>query len=144
MLLAAHSLAGALGGYMAVKLEKRYKEKLLLYIVPVLLSLSFWIIQIDALIFVPFVVLGFLDSVLYIVLSDYINKIIPSDHRATVLSFSNLVFSIVMICIFPLLGALATYVDFKFSFLALAILVTILNFALLYVLKSNRFILKKD
>ena len=144
VLLGVHSIAGAFGGYFASKLEKRYQEKLLLYIVPLLLVVSFWLIQLDFIIFIPFVVLGFLDSLLYIVLSDYINRIIPSNERATVLSFSSFVFSIVMIIIFPILGAIATYYTFKFSFMILAIFVTVLYLALVYYLKSNKFQIRKS
>ncbi|AIO18657.1 Inner membrane transport protein YdhC [Candidatus Izimaplasma bacterium HR1] len=143
ILLAVHSLAGALGGYLASRLEKKFQEKLLLYIVPLLLVVSFWAIQVDLIVFVPFVLLGFLDSLLYIVLSDYVNRIIPSEQRATVLSFSSFAFSIVMIIIFPILGAIAKYSSYKISFLILAGLVSVLYVALLLVLRSNKFVVKK-
>ena len=144
ILLASHSVAGALGGYFAAQLEKKYQEKLLLYIVPLFIVISFWVIQVDFLIFVPFVLLGFLDSILYIVLSDYINRIVPSEQRATVISFNSLVFSIVMIFIFPLLGYIGQSTGFKFSFLILAILVSLLYLMLLYILNKTEFKLEKD
>lgn len=144
ILLAVHSLAGALGGYLAAKLEKRFQEKLLLYIVPLLLVISFWGIQVDLVVFIPFVLLGFLDSLLYIIISDYINKIIPSKERATVLSFSSFAFSIVMIIVFPILGAIATYSTFKISFLFLAILVTMLYVVLIVFLKIVNIDIKKS
>lgn len=144
LLLGLHSLAGAVGGYFAVKLEKKFKEKLLLYVVPLLLGISFWVIQIDLIVFLPFIFLGFLDSVLYIVISDYINRLIPSSERATVLSFSSLAFSVIMILIFPLLGAIATYTTFKFAFLILAIFVTVTYVVLIGYLKYTKFTIKES
>jgi len=144
VLLALHSLFAALGGYLAPKLESKYKEKLILYVVPSFLVLSFWLILIDTIVFVPFVLLGFIDSLFYVVLSDYINRIIPSEQRATVLSFNNLAFSLIMIVLFPVLGAIAQYYNFYIAFIVLAIFITISYISLLiYFVRTNVDITKK-
>ena len=144
ILLALHSIAGAIGGYFAFRLEKKYGEKLLLYIVPIFLVISFWMIQVNSFVYFPFIILGFLDSVFYITLLDYINRIVPSEERATVLSFNSLVFSIIMIIIFPVVGYLAETFSFQFSFMILAILVSIFYICLLLVLKKTNPIIKKE
>lgn len=144
ILLAGHSLAGAIGGYYAAKLEKKYQEKLLLYIVPLFMVLSFWLVQVDLIVFVPFVLLGFLDSLLFVVISDYINRIIPSENRATILSFSSFSFSVIMIVIFPIIGAIASYSTFKLSFLFLAIMLTIVYITLIIFLRFSRFKFTKN
>ncbi len=143
ILLAVHSVFGAVGGYFADKLERKFKEKLILYVVPIFIVISFWLIQIDLLVFLPFILLGLFDSVFYIVLSDYINRIVPSEQRATVLSFNSFAFSIIMILVFPLLGMVGDIVNLKFSFLILAILVTVFYISLLIYLRKSRIDISK-
>ncbi len=137
ILLALHSLFAAFGGIMAYKLEKKYRERKILYFIPLFMLISFWLVLVDEIIFVPFVLLGFFDSIFYVVLLDYINKLTPSETRATVLSFSGLAFSIVMILVFPIIGLLGDYYGLKFSFLILAIIVTIIYLFLLRVLSKD-------
>ena len=137
ILLAIHSLFAAVGGVLAYKLEKKYKERKILMFIPLLMTISFWLILIDDIIFIPFIILGFLDSIFYVVLGGYINKIIPSETRATALSFSGLMFSVVMIVIFPLIGAIGDRYNLKTSFFILAIIITLFYFFLLNILSKN-------
>lgn len=58
----------------------------------------------------------------FTIFSDYINSRIPSEYRATILSFNSLCFSLFMICVFPLFGLLAEYTGFSISFGVIAIL----------------------
>ncbi len=53
--------------------------------------------------------------------SNYINMRIPSEYRATILSFDSLSFSIFMICVFPLFGFAAEYTGFAATFAITAI-----------------------
>ena len=101
------------------------------------MTISFWLILVDNIIFVPFIMLGFLDSIFYVVLGDYINKIVPSETRATALSFGGLAFSIVMIVIFPVIGLIGDNYGLKTSFFLLAIVVTLFYLFLLRVLSKN-------
>ncbi|HWQ30940.1 MAG TPA: MFS transporter, partial [Negativicutes bacterium] len=48
-------------------------------------------------------------------MSDYINKMIPSENRATILSFSSMVFSFFMIIVFPLVGMLGDLYSLGFA-----------------------------
>lgn len=52
----------------------------------------------------------------FTIFSDYINSRIPSEHRATILSFDSLCFSIFMICVFPLFGLLTEKKGFSATF----------------------------
>jgi len=144
ILLALHSLFAAVGGITAYKLEKKFKERKILYFVPLFIVLSFWLIQIDKIIFVPFVILGFFDSVFYVVLGDYINRIIPSETRATALSFSGLSFSIGMIVIFPVIGLLGDMYGLKTGFFILAIVVSLFYLFLLTILSKNHLDIKNN
>jgi len=58
----------------------------------------------------------------YTIFSDYINTRIPSEYRATILSFDSLCFSVFMICVFPLFGFLAEHIGFSITFGIIAIL----------------------
>ncbi|MCK5761963.1 MAG: MFS transporter, partial [Candidatus Izimaplasma sp.] len=135
--LAIHSLFAAVGGFVAYKLEKKYKERKILIYLPLFMIITFWLILIDSIIFIPFIILGFFDSVFYVVLLDYMNKAIPSETRATALSFFGLTFSVVMVVIFPLMGLIGDSYGLKTSFFILAIIVTIFYIFLLRVLSKN-------
>lgn len=137
LLLGAHSAFAAIGGYYAHKLEKKYKEKKILYFVPLLIVISFWLVLIDEVIIIPFILLGFFDSIFYVVLGDYINKIIPSEIRATALSYFGMMFSLVMILIFPVIGLVGHYNGLWSGFLILAIIISLFYLFLLKVLKDN-------
>jgi MFS family permease len=54
--------------------------------------------------------------------SDYINKGIPSEYRATILSCDSLLFSLFMIGIFPLVGWIAEKMSFSVTFGMMALL----------------------
>ena len=66
-----------------------------------------------------FIMMSCIDGVLFVAFSDYINQLIPSEHRATLLSFQAMVFSLLMIVYFPLFGFVASEFGFKMSFLML-------------------------
>ena len=46
---------------------------------------------------------------------------IPSEYRATILSFDSLCFSVFMICVFPLFGFAAEYIGFTITFAITAV-----------------------
>lgn len=139
ILLGVHSIFGALGGYFAEKLERKYNERLILFLVPIFIVISFWMIQFDYIIFLPFVLLGFLDSIFYIVLGYYINKLVPSDKRATVLSFNSFGFSIIMIILFPIIGLIGHYVSLRVSFFVLSMIVLAFYILLLIMLRKLKY-----
>jgi predicted MFS family arabinose efflux permease len=137
LLLGAHSTFAAIGGYYAHRLEKRYKERKILYFVPLFIVISFWLVLIDWAIIIPFILLGFFDSIFFVVLGDYINKIVPSEIRATALSYGGLMFSLVMVMIFPLIGLISEYSDLWTGFLILTVIVSLFYVFLLKVLSGN-------
>ena len=137
LLLGAHSAFAAIGGYYAHKLEKKYKEKKILYFIPLFMVISFWLVLIDDAIIIPFILLGFFDSIFYVVLGDYINRIVPSEIRATALSYGGLMFSLVMVIIFPLIGLIAELNGLWTGYLILAIITSLFYLFLLRVLSGN-------
>ncbi|MCF7925868.1 MAG: MFS transporter [Candidatus Izimaplasma sp.] len=137
--LAGHSLCAALGGFFAVKIEKKYREQKVLKYVPLFILGMFWFMIIPSTYVIPFVLIGFFDSVFYVVMADYVNKITPSDKRATVLSLGALTFSVVMIILFPLVGLFAEQTSFFYANIALASITTIVYGILLVILNTEHF-----
>lgn len=123
IICAAGSLMEAVFSKYAYKLERLFKLKGIL--------ISTAVINLLALIGLAFaknlsVVFFMLTSVTgglsYTIFSDYINSKIPSEYRATILSFDSFCFSIFMICIFPLFGTLADKMGISITFAIMAIL----------------------
>jgi hypothetical protein len=137
LLLGAHSTLAAIGGYYAHNLEKKYKERKILYFIPLFMVISFWLVLVDEMIIIPFILLGFFDSIFYVVLGDYINRIVPSEIRATALSYGGMMFSLVMVIIFPLIGLIAQYNGLWTGYLILAVIISLFYLFLLRVLSGN-------
>lgn len=66
---------------------------------------------------VCFGMMGFANALLYPLQSASLNRLIPSNQRATILSVSSMVFSIFMIVLFPVIGLLADILKLKSIFL---------------------------
>ena len=124
IVLAASGLLSAVAGLKGHSIEQKIGEKGVLLIAPLLLILSLWGIGLSP--FAPafFILTGLIDGILYVAIQDYLNKMIPSERRATVLSFQSMTFSFFMILFFPLIGYLGDRFGLKISFIALAILGT--------------------
>ena len=83
-----------------------------------------------------------MEGLLYVAISDYINKLIPPEYRATVLSFQSMVFSFFMIIIFLIIGWIGDNYGLNHAFILIAItasmiaLVYFLNYALTRIIDS--------
>ena len=75
---------------------------------------------------------GFCNSVLYPIQSGVLNKMIPSEHRATLISINSMFFSIAMIILFPIAGSLADRFGLARIFVGLGVIL------LLFVLSLGR------
>jgi len=74
----------------------------------------------------------------FTIFSDYINSRIPSEYRATILSFDSLCFSAFMICVFPLFGLLAERIGFSITFGIIALLyIPVMTFLMLKLRKHK-------
>lgn len=122
------SISSLLAGIIATrvyKIEKILKKKGILILMPFLIAVSLWGIAISPYSPLFYVLIGVVESIVYVVISDYINKLIPSENRATILSFESMVFSFLMIFIFPLIGKLGDAFSLKLAFIIIAIIGTI-------------------
>ncbi len=115
IIYAAAYVASALVASQVHIIEKRIKEQGILLIMPFVTAACLWGIALSSYHFIFFIILMITEEVVYIAMSDYINKMIPSENRATILSFSSMVFSFFMITLFPLVGLLGDRYSLSFA-----------------------------
>ncbi len=115
IIYAAAYLVSALTAPQVHRIEKIIKEQGILLITPFITVACLWGIALSAYHFIFFIVLMITEEVVYVAMSDYINKMIPSENRATILSFASMVFSFFMITVFPLVGMLGDRYSLVFA-----------------------------
>lgn len=135
--LAFHSLASGIGAIIAERVENKIGERKLMSLLPILMMLCFWATLIPVFGFIGFIIVGGLESLFYVVLFDYINRLIPSETRASVLSFFGMSFSFIMILTFPIMGLIGDLTTIWFAYLFISIIVTIVVISLLFLIKKN-------
>jgi MFS family permease len=119
MFLVLQASGAILGGLSAYRLKKRFGDEILFRTIPFIICCAIVLIPTP---FFPLslFLMGFSDSILYVVLTDKINVHIRSDERATILSLNSMFFSIVMIVLFPVFGILADRNSLPVAFQVLA------------------------
>jgi len=136
IVLAATAVMSAISGLKGSSIEKKIGEKGILLFAPFLLLVSLWGIALTSLAPYFFIITGLIDGLLYVAIQDYINKIIPSERRATVLSFQSMTFSLYMIIFFPAIGFFGDRYGLEYSFVCLALAGTVMyGFYLLFTRK---------
>lgn len=71
---------------------------------------------------IAFAIISYANAVLYPIQSQSINELIPSRHRATIISVDSMIFSLMMIVLFPICGLVADYTNIHSVYLALGVL----------------------
>jgi len=117
--LAGSAVAGMIGAANAHRAEKLLGERRLVSFSPFLAIAAFAVIAFTRAEIPAFILCCALDGILYVSFSDYINRLIPSERRATLLSFQAMAFSLMMIAFFPAVGAVAARIGFKRAFAAM-------------------------
>ena len=69
-----------------------------------------------------FAIMTYANALLYPIQSSSLNKLIPSEQRATIISIDSMIFSLSMICIFPITGLIADMFDFHITFFILGVI----------------------
>lgn len=138
LVLAAGALFGALAASNAHKLEKKLTSIGLLTIFPIVAILGFWGMTFSGYEGIFFILLSLIEGGMFVATSDYINRLIPSEQRATILSFQSMVFSILMIVLFPIIGKLGDLYGLNTAFLLIAVVATLVLSLLLYVVLKDR------
>lgn len=125
--LAVASFFGAVGALFADRVDKALGEIKVLKYGPILVCISIFMFYFVGYSVISFSVIRFVDSILFVATRAYINKLIPSDKRATILSFESMTFSFFMICLFPLFGLLSDYSGMVIAFIGLGSILLILS-----------------
>jgi len=116
---AASFVAAALTASWVHRIVRVIKEQGILLIIPFVTVACLWGIALSPYHFIFFILLTITEEIVYIAMSDYINKMIPSENRATILSFSSMIFSFFMITVFPLVGLLGDRYSLDFAIMCL-------------------------
>jgi MFS family permease len=123
IICAVSSLIEAISSKYAYRIEKALKLRGTLISIALLNILSLTgLAFIKNLSIAFFLVTSITGGLAFTIFSDYINSRIPSEYRATILSFDSLCFSAFMICVFPLFGLLAEKIGFSITFGIIALL----------------------
>ncbi len=142
IIYAFSSLGAALSASMVHKIENKIKELGILIIIPIITIACIFGIAFSDFHYIFFIVLMITESIIFVATSDYINKMIPSANRATILSFTSMVFSFFMITLFPLIGVIGDKysLPIAFKFLGvIGVLFLLINSVLMLVKRKRTF-----
>ncbi|MBV1756567.1 MAG: MFS transporter [Dethiosulfatibacter sp.] len=134
IIYAISSLASAVVALNVYKIERKIKEKKLLLLTPFLTVFCIWGIAISSYYYLFFILLMITEGIIFVSSNDYINKMIPSENRATVLSFASMVFSFFMITLFPMVGIIGDRYSLSVAFKTLGGLGSVLVLINSYIL----------
>lgn len=137
IMLAIGSGGAALGGLFASYIEKELGEKVLLKLLPVCIVIGLWGICIPKITYVAFALISCVESMGYVIISNYIHKMLHSELRATIISFESTLFSLIMIGVFPLFGIIADHMNIQVAFMLLATMATVMSLINLVVLNKK-------
>lgn len=141
IIFAISALVEAVTSSQTYKLEKIIKEKGILLILPFFSVACIWLIALTSYPYIFYIIMMGVEGIIFVAMSDYINKLIPSKNRATILSLASMVFSFFMIIIFPIIGKIGDVFSLNIAFIFLAIMGTIFvfcNFFLLLTIKTKK------
>ncbi|MBU3188063.1 MFS transporter [Clostridium bowmanii] len=143
IILAIAALVAAITASKAYKIERKVGERVIILLLPLVISICIWGVALSKYYYVFFILINSIESIIFIAVSDYTNKLIPSNKRATILSMGSMIFSLYMMIIFPLIGKLGDKYSLQFSFEVLASIATILAVINIIVLGRNRKVKQK-
>lgn len=121
-IFAIGSIISGITGVRAASIEQRIGEKGVLLIMPLLLLFCLWGVAFSPYPHIFYLITGIIEGILIVAISDYINRLIPSQNRATILSFQSMTFSFFMIILFPTVGWIGDSFSLRAAFLSMALL----------------------
>jgi len=134
--LAAGSFLAGLVAMKVQRLSHLLKEIKVLIILPLISVASMWGVALCSNKLPFFMVVAMIEAMLFVAGNDYINKLIPSRSRATIISFASMMYSLVMIIFFPIFGRIADTISFGVAFVSLAVMASCLYVLSMYLLKK--------
>jgi|GEM_PF-6936495 len=119
--LSMENIAGLIAGVIAYRLIKRLPRKKLLLYLPAGIVIASAGIPFFPISVVSICVMSFFETISYIAISTFLNELVDSAHRATLLSLLSMAFSIVMIIYFPIVGTIGEWFSLKEAFMFLTL-----------------------
>lgn len=140
VILLLDNVVQAFASKVSYKLEEKLKVKGVLILIPLLyvISLLGLFFFKGRLTIVFFLVCSFSCGITYPIFSNYINGLIPSKNRATILSFQSICYSICMIVVFPAIGFLSDRYGITNAFLFIMFMLIPVVFVGIGIVKENR------
>ncbi|MDY0287987.1 MAG: MFS transporter [Sphaerochaeta sp.] len=126
IVFAVHAIVAGFTSFKAVNIERTIGQKGVLVGMPLLLLLCLWAVALSPWAMVSYIMTGCIEGILIVTVGDYLNRLIPSTQRATILSFQSMAFSTFMIALFPLVGWIGDRYSLHRSFLVMSVLGTLL------------------
>lgn len=135
------SIHAGVAAFFSVKahaIEKQIGQKGLLVCCPLMLLVTLWGVALTPYSMAFYVLSASIEGLLIPTISTYLNQLIPSKFRATILSFQSMAYSLFMIAIFPLVGLVGNLVSLRVAFALLACLATLLVIPYLVMLSKQK------
>ena len=131
IIFAITSILTGLVAYRASAIEKLLGKKRTIIFILVFSLFLVWAIALFDYSPLFFIILGSCEGLLIAAFGSYINDLLNSKERATILSMQSMLFSLMMIMVFPLVGFISTHWSMQVSFIYLGVLSTINTFVCL-------------
>ncbi|MBK1810211.1 MFS transporter [Clostridium sp. YIM B02505] len=139
IILALSSLGSAIVGANGYRIERKIGQVGIIAVVPILIAACIWGAALSKYYYIFFIAVSSMESLIYVVVGDYINKLIPSEKRATILSMGSMIFSAYMIIIFPLIGKIGDMYTLQTSFEVVAFIATVMSIVSFFIFsRSNK------
>jgi MFS family permease len=126
IVLAIGAGVAAIFATQTYKLEKILSLPKLVAVASLIAIVGFWGMTIQSIAPYAFFLLTAAEGVMFVSMSDFINKQISSEKRATILSFQSMIFSAFMIILFPVVGKLGDWYGLADAFRWVAVLATVI------------------
>lgn len=121
----ANTFGSILAGLWVNRLIKRFDLNLI-WVSSILLTISLFFMTVVPWGMAAFMVIGAMESILYVTMTHHINRQIASTVRATLLSVNAMAYSVIMVIVFPLVGWIGDLIGLRLAFLGSAAVMGIL------------------
>ena len=138
IVFSVHAAVAALFTVKAHAIEKQISQRGLLVCCPLMLLVTLWGVALTPCSMAFYVFSASIEGLLIPTISTYLNQLIPSRFRATILSFQSMAYSLFMIALFPLVGLVGNLVSLKIAFALMAALATLLVIPYLVMLSKQK------
>lgn len=134
-IFALNAILAGISALFASNIEKKIGKKWTLISVVLFPSICVWFIATTSYSPLFYILIGPLEGFLIASIGTYLNELISSSQRATILSIQSMLFSLIMVAIFPSVGFISSHYSISSSFIFLSILSSLFTlFSLTYMI----------